>query len=436
MAITRERVDGAAVLEKEKRYVLHPWASQSKLAAPVMVGAKGCTLWDADGKEYLDFSSQLCNVHLGFQDQRVVDAIVAQAQQLCYVSPVYLSEPRARLAELIARIAPGDLNQSYFVVGGSEANEAAIQLARLCTGRTKILSFYRGYHGATYGAHSVSGGTGRHAAGLGIPGVVHVLEQDADQVDQIIQLEGANDVAAVILEPIRVGDGVAMPPPGFLASLRAVCDRHGVLLIFDEVVTGFGRTGKWFACDHWNVVPDMMTLAKGLNSGYAALGAVVVSDRVAAHFRETVIPFGFTNGGQPLAFASAIAVIEALREDKLVERSAWLGEVLLAELRHFPERHPSVGEVRGLGIMAGVELVKNQRTREPLVPPLAPRNVAIPSVLDGFKKHLLDHGLIAPVGGNVLRLYPPLCVTEEELHRGLRIVDEALALTDALVDPA
>lgn len=434
MAIMQERVDGAAVREKEKRYVLHPWASQSKLDAPVMVGAKGCTLWDADGKEYLDFSSQLCNVHLGFQDQRVIDALVAQAQQLCYVSPVYLSEPRARLAELIAEIAPGDLNQSYFVVGGSEANEAAIQIARLCTGRTKILSFYRGYHGATYGAHSVSGGISRHAAGLGIPGVVHVLEQDADHVDQIIQLEGPDNVAAVILEPIRVGDGVAMPPPGFLPRLREVCDRYGVLLVFDEVVTGFGRTGKWFACEHWDVVPDIMTLAKGLNSGYAALGAVVVSDRAAAHFQENTIPFGFTNGGQPLAFAVAIAVIEALRADGLVERSARLGEGMLDELRRMQSRHPSVGEVRGLGVMAGIELVKNSRTREPLVPPLAPRNVSTPSVLDGFKKHMLDRGLIAPIGGNVLRLYPPLCVTEEELRRGLAIVDEALALTDALVE--
>jgi taurine--2-oxoglutarate transaminase len=180
----------------------------------------------------------------------------------------------------------------------------------------------------------------------------------------------------------------------------------------------------------------MMTLAKGLNSGYAALGAVVVRDRVATYFQENVISFGFTNGGQPLAFAAAVAVIEALRVDKLVERSARLGEVLLAELRRFRERHRSVGEVRGLGIMAGVELVKNQRTGEPLVSPLAPRNVATPSVLDGFKKHLLDNGLIAPIGGNVLRLYPPLCVSEEELHRGLRIVDEALALTDALADPA
>ena len=447
--MTQKSIDAAAVREKERKYVLHPWAVQSKVDAPLMVRAKGITLWDADGKEYLDFSSQLCNVHLGFQNQRVIDAINEQANELCYVSPVYLNGPSARLAELIATYAPGDLTKSYFVVGGSEANEVAIQLARLYTGRTKIISMYRGYHGATYGAHSISGGINRHAAGLGIPGVVHALEQDcyrcpfgqtypgcriecAEQIEHVIQLEGADDVAAVIVEPIRVGDGVMIPPAEYLPKLRDICDRYGVLLIFDEVVTGFGRTGKWFACEHWNVVPDILTLAKGLNSGYAAVGAAVVRDRIAAYFDDHVIPFGFTNGGQPLAFAASCAVIETLRDEGLVERSARLGEVLLEELQTLRSRHVSLGEIRCLGLMAGIELVRNRETREPLVPVLAPRNVPTASPLDPFKKRLLERGLIAPIGGNVLRLYPPLCVTDAELGRGLAIVDEALELTDAL----
>lgn len=453
MGTIKPSINGATLRAIDRRYVLHPWAVQSKVDAPLMVGAKGCTLMDADGKEYLDFSSQLCNVNLGFQDQRVVDAITAQAQHLCYLSPVYLNEPRARLAELVAEFVPGDLTQSYFVVGGSEANEVALQLARMYTGRTKIISFYRSYHGATYGALSVSGGINRNTAGLGIAGVIHALEQDcyrcpfgqhypgcqiecAEQLDHLIRLEGADNVAAVILEPIRVGDGVMIPPPEYLPKLREICDRYGILLIFDEVVTGFGRTGKWFACEHWGVVPDIMTLAKGLNSGYAALGAVVVREHIAAHFANTVIPFGFTNGGQPLAFAAAIAVIDAYREDNLIARSAHLGEILLMELRRLQAKHPSVGEVRGLGLMAGLELVRDRATRVPLIPTLAPRNVSTPSVLDGFNKHLIERGLIAPLGGNVLRIHPPLCITEEELHRGLRIIDEALNLTDFLVASA
>jgi taurine--2-oxoglutarate transaminase len=239
-----------------------------------------------------------------------------------------------------------------------------------------------------------------------------------------------------MLEPIRVGDGVTIPPPEYLPRVREICDRHGILLIFDEVVTGFGRTGKWFASEHWNVVPDIMTLAKGLNSGYAAVGATVVRDHVADFFDTRAIPFGFTNNGQPLAFAAACAVIDALRDDCLVERSAQLGETMLAELKQMKERHPSVGEVRGLGLMAGVELVKNRATREPIVPVLAPRNIPGATPLDPFKKHLIDRGLIAPVGANVLRLYPPLCVTEAELQHGLAIVDEALELTDRLVTSA
>jgi taurine--2-oxoglutarate transaminase len=440
----------AEVRARDRRYVLHPWATQKEVDAPVIVGARGCTLWDADGKTYLDFSAQLCNVNLGFGDPRVIAAIERQARELAYVAPMYLNAPQARLAEQIAAVTPGDLVKTFFTVGGSEANEVAVQLARLYTGRPKIITSYRSYHGATYGGHSLSGGVARHASGFGIPGVVHALWQDcyrcpfgqtypgcriecAEQYAHLIELEDPRQVAAVLIEPIRVGDGVQIPPPEFLPKLRAICDRYGVLLILDEIVTGFGRTGRWFACEHWDVVPDMITLAKGLNSGYAAVGAVTVRQPIADFFEDHFIPFGFTNGGQPLAFAAASAVIEAYQQDGLVERSARLGQLLLAELRKLEERHPSIGEVRGLGLMAAIEFTRNRATKEPLLSPIAPVDYSARSPVDAFKARLLERGLIAPVRGNSVRIYPPLCVTEEELRWGLAIIDEALELTDAAI---
>ncbi len=451
MTIAIEQSRAAEIRARDRQYVLHPWATQSEVHAPIMVAARGCTLWDAEGKEYLDFSSQLCNVSLGFQDQRVIQAIAAQAAELAYVSPQYLNVPQVRLAEQIARVAPGDLTKSYFTVGGSEANEVAIQLARLATGRQKIISSYRGYHGATMGAHSVSGVVASSASGPGMPGAVHALWQDcydcpfgqtypgcrvecAEQYERLIQLEDPSQVAAILIEPIRVGDGVQIPPPEFLPRLRQICDRYGVLLILDEVVTGFGRTGRWFACDHWGVVPDMLTLAKGLNSGYAALGAVTVNQKLADYFENHFIHFGFTNGGQPLAFAAASAVLDAYEQDGLVERSAQLGHVLLTELRAIQSRHPCVGDVRGLGLMAALELTRSRVTRQPLISPIAPVNYGAASPLQAFKDRLSEQGLIAPLRGSTLRVYPPLCVTEAELARGLAIIDDALSLVDPLVE--
>ena len=450
MAVATERSSAEEIRARDRRYVLHPWATQSEVHAPIIVAAQGCTLWDADGKAYLDFSSQLGNVNLGFGDRRVIDAIADQAQRLAYVSPAYLNAPQARLAEQIARVTPGDLVKTYFTVGGSEANEVAIQLARLYTGRQKIISSYRGYHGATLGTHSVSGMVASNASGLGQPGAVHALWQDcyqcpfgqtypgcriecAEQYDYLIQLEDPRTVAAVILEPVRVGDGVQIPPPEFLPKLREICDRYDVLLILDEVVTGFGRTGRWFASEHWGVVPDIMTMAKGLNSGYAALGATTVNQKIADYFEDHFIHFGYTNGGQPLAFAVGSAVIEAYEQDGLIERSATLGQVLREELLGMQVRHRSVGDVRCLGLMGALELTSDRASRRSLISSIEPVNYSAPSPLEAMKAYLLEHGLIAPLRGSTLRVYPPLSISEAELRRGLAIMDEALALADALV---
>ena len=439
------------IRERDRRYVLHPWATQGEVHAPIMVAVKGCTLWDIEGKAYLDFSSQLANVNLGFGDQRIIDAIAAQARELAYVSPAYLNAPQARLAEQIAALAPGDLVKTFFSVGGSEANEVAIQLARLYTGRQKIITSYRSYHGGTLGTSSMSGTVASNASGLGEPGAVHALWQDcyqcpfgqvypgcriecAEQYEYLIQLEDPRQVAAVMLEPIRVGDGVQIPPPEFLPKVREICDRYDVLLILDEVVSGFGRIGKWFASEHWGVVPDIMTMAKGLNSGYAALGATTVRQKLADYFEDHFIHFGFTNGGQPLAFAVGSAVLEAYQQDGLVERSAELGKVLHAELLALQARHRSVGDVRCLGLMGALELTSDRTTRRSLISSIEPVNYSAPSPLEAMKQLLLERGLIAPLRGSTLRVYPPLCVTEAELRHGLAIIDEALELADALVD--
>lgn len=446
MTAKPETFDMEEVLAKSRNYVLHPWATQSSWKPLVFTAAQGCYLWDSQGKRYLDFSSQLTNVSVGYQHPRVVEAIVEQARRLCYLAPVHGNELAGRLGELIAEVVPGDLVQSFFTLGGSEANEVAIQLARMFTGRYKIISRWRSYHGATYGALSVSGGTGRLPAGPGIPGAVHVLWQDCyrcpfgqrypgcglecvEHIEQVVRLEGPDQIAAIIAEPF-VG-GVDDPPPEYWPRLREICDQHGILLIADEVITGFGRTGRWFGCDHFGVVPDIMTVAKGMNSGYAAVGATVVSQKIAEFFHERPIGFGFTSGGQPLGFAACIAVIETIKAESLVDNAQRLGELLTVELARLKERHPSIGHVHGRGLWWYLELVRDRQTKAPLVSPLKPSNVAEVGTLDEIRQFLLGNGLLTVAGGSVLRIQPPLSITEAQLREGLAIIDDALAIADA-----
>jgi taurine--2-oxoglutarate transaminase len=431
------------IREEYRRYVLHPWSVQAEIKPLAIVGGKGATLWDAEGRRFVDFSAQLANVGVGYQDPRVVDALVRQARELCYVSGLHAHPLTAQLARRIAERMPGNLARTYFTVGGSEANEVAIQIARMVTGRPKIISRYRSYHGATYGALSATGTPGRLAAGLGIAGALHALEQDcyrcpfgqhypgchiecAEQFDHLIQLEGPDQVAAIIVEP--VGTGVLIPPPEYLPKLRQICDRHGVLLIFDEVVSGFGRSGKWFACEHWDVVPDIMTVAKGLNSGYGAIGATVVSAPIADYFETHLLPMGFTNGGQPLAFAAALAVLDVIEEDHLVERSAALGQIAREELARLQANHDCIGDARSLGLWGAIELVIDRATKEPLASPLRPTNTSSPGPLDALRAYCLDHGLLLRTGASNITFSPPLCMSEEELRRAFAILDEGLAL--------
>ncbi len=436
---------GRQVVADAKQYVLHSWSVQDALDPIPVAGAEGRHFWDYDGKRYLDFASQLVNVSIGHQHPKVIAAIKDQAEKLCTIGPPMATEPRSTLARMLADQTPGDLTMSFFTNGGAEANENAIKLARWYTGRHKVIARYRSYHGATGGAITLTGDPRRWPAEPGIPGVVRMLDPytyrcpaghpdpcpvctGAPHLEEILQYEGANTVAAVILETITGTNGVIVPPDGYLQAIRGVCDRHGILLITDEVMAGFGRTGKWFAVENWDVVPDILTVAKGINSGYVPLGAMVVREPIADWVRDKYFAGGLTYSGHPLACASAIASIEAFKEEGIVENAAEMGGLFAEELRALQERHPSIGEVRGLGCFWGIELVKDRGTREPLVPFNATGEAFAP--VARLSKAALERGLYLMTHWNVVMVCPPLTITSEEIEEGIAILDEALAVAD------
>ncbi|MDQ2983665.1 MAG: aminotransferase class III-fold pyridoxal phosphate-dependent enzyme, partial [Actinomycetota bacterium] len=388
---------------------------------------------------------QLVNLSLGHQHPKVVAAIKEQADKLCTIGPPMAHEARSELARLLAEVTPGDLTMSFFTNGGAEANENAIKLARWYTGRHKIVARYRSYHGATAGAITLTGDPRRWPAEPGLPGVVRMLDPytyrcpaghpdpcpvctGGPHLEEILQYEGPQNVAAVIMETIVGTNGIIVPPDGYLQSIRETCDRHGVLLIFDEVMAGFGRSGRWFACDHWDVVPDILTVAKGINSGYVPLGAMIVSEKLADWAQDHFFSGGLTYSGHVLACASGIASIEAYQEEGIVENSAAMGEVLAKELPRLMERHASIGEVRGKGLFWGIELVRDRDTREPLVPYNASGEAAAP-VLQ-LAKAAMERGLYLFIHWNVVMIAPPLTITREELDEGLEILDEVLTAVD------
>jgi taurine--2-oxoglutarate transaminase len=446
MAIVESNQElGRQIVADAKEYVLHSWSVQSALDPIPVAGGEGRYFWDYEGKRYLDFASQLVNLSLGHQHPKVVAAIKEQAEKLCTIGPPMATEARSTLARMLAEVTPGDLTMSFFTNGGAEANENAIKLARWYTGRHKIIARYRSYHGATAGAITLTGDPRRWPAEPGIPGVVRMLDpytyrcpaghpdpcpvcSGAPHFEEILQYEGAHTVAAVILETVVGTNGIIVPPDGYLQSIRETCDRHGILLICDEVMAGFGRTGKWFACENWDVVPDILTVAKGINSGYVPLGAMVISRKLADWVRDVPFAGGLTYSGHPLACASGVASIEAYKEEGIVENAAAHGEYLATELRALQDRHPSIGDVRGLGLFWGLELVRNRETREPLVPFNAGGESAAP--VGRVVKAALERGLYLFVHWNVVIIAPPLTITREELDEGLGVLDEVLAIAD------
>ena len=440
---------GDQVKADAKRYVLHSWSVQDALDPIAVAGAEGRYFWDYDGNRYLDFASQLVNVSIGHQHPKLVAAIKEQADKLCTIGPPMATEPRSKLARLLAEVTPGDISMAFFTNGGAEANENAIKLARWYTGRHKIVARYRSYHGATAGAITLTGDPRRWPSEPGIPGVVRMFDPftyrcpaghpdpcpvctGAPHLEEILQYEGPETVAAVILEPVTGTNGVIVPPDGYLQSIREVCDRHGILLIADEVMAGFGRTGEWFAVDHWDVVPDILTMAKGINSGYIPLGAMAIREPIAQWLRDKYFAGGLTYSGHPLACAVGVASIEAFREEGIVEHAAAMGAEFSDALYGLAERHPSIGEVRGLGCFWGLELVRNRDTREPLVPFNATGDAAAP--VGRLAKAALERGLYLMTHWNVVMVCPPLTITPEELAEGVAVLDDVLAIADEYYD--
>ncbi len=434
--------------EMERQYVLHSWTVQSRYNSPVVVTGDGASFVDMDGRRYLDFTSQaMCN-NLGHQHPRVVKAIVEQAQKLCFIQGSWGCEPRAKLAKRLAEVVPMERAKTFFTNAGAESNENAIKFARWFTGKQKIITRYRSYHGASAGAMSLTGDPRRWAAEPGIPGVIRAFDaycyrcsmgleypscnlRCAQQIDEMIMYEGAANVAAVLIEPIVGTNGILVPPDGYLQRLREICDANQVLLICDEVMTGFGRTGSWFACQHWDVVPDIIVTAKGLTGALIPLGAVIVSGKIADAFENRMLYAGLTYLGHTLACAAGVAALEAYEQENLIEHSRVLGDRMLARLREMQTRHPSIGEVRGKGLFAAVELVKDRQSREPFVP----FNVDSP-VLGRIAREAKERGVIFMARWNYFVLAPPLVITETELDRALDMLDELLVYADAEVTSA
>jgi taurine---2-oxoglutarate transaminase len=426
------------------------WSAQAKVKPIPIKSAKGVYFWDVEGKRYLDLNSMVMCSNIGHGDERVIEAITSQARELAFAGPGMATRPRALLGKLLAQVTPPGLDTFLYTLGGADANENAIKLARGATGKFKILSRYRSYHGATYGALAATGDPRRTQWEPAVmPGVVHFLdpyryrssfhqhgevsEEEFSQdylrhLEEIIQFERPETIAAVLIETVTGTNGVIVPPAGYLRGVRALCDRYNLLLICDEVMSGFGRTGRWFAVEHWDVTPDLMTMAKGLTSGYAPLGAVAMKKEIAAAYAEHEYVGGLTYNGHPISLAAAAAVIQVMNDDHLVDRAAESGKIMAEMLAELVERHPSVGEVRSIGLFGVIELVRNRKTKEPM----APFNGSSPEMA-ALRAYLLEKGVFIYTHWHTILLLPPLIISPEQLQEGFAEIDRALEITDRAV---
>lgn len=438
----------------EVENIFHSWSFQPAQSPPRVVSAEGIRFVTESGKEMLDFSSCYVTHNIGHQDKRVIEAIKEQADKLCCVAPSLSTEPRAKLAKVLADITPGDLERTFLTLGGTEANETAIKICHQYTGKRKIISRYRTYHGGTAASMSLSLGDSRSwAQVLGGTEIVQVPQpycyrcmfgqsypacelRCVKYIDEVIELEGGSDtVAGIIFEPVTGANGIIVPPDEYFPELRKVCDKWGVLMIADEVMSGFGRTGEWFALDHWDVVPDIMSLAKGLSGAYMPLGAAIARKDIGDYFKDHFFSHGATYMGHALACATALRVISIYEEDSLIENSKVMGKYLLDKALELKDKHKSVGDVRGLGLFVGLELVKNKKSREPLLAVDAKIRPGMNPKLEVAKK-LGELGMIAMAGNpsNVIAMAPPLMVTKDDIDEGIAKMDEALKEADKYAD--
>jgi len=433
-AIINPTMTGKEIVDLCKKHTLYEWSAQSKVDPIPVARTKGIYFWTPEGKRFIDFNSQLMSVNIGHGDERVINAIKEQAETLAYANPFMAHEPRARLGAKLAEITPGDIDTFFFTNGGAEATENAIKLARFFTGRHKIMARYRSYHGATAGSISLTGDPRRWAAEPGIPGVVHVLdpyhgiergwesaETSLAMIEETMQLEGPHTIAAFILETVVGTNGILIAPDGYLEGVRKLCDKYGILMIADEVMAGFGRTGEWFAVDHWKVVPDLICMAKGLTSSYLPLGAVGMR-------HHKVFYGGLTYNSHPMGCAAALATIRVYEEDHLIENARKMGAVMKQLGADLLARHASVGAVRSIGLFGIVELIRSRKTHQPM----APFN-GTSEEMTALGRYFREQGLYTLVRWNTFFTNPPLCINEQQLREAFAIIDMGLEITDKAV---
>lgn len=444
MSILQADID--TIIEDNLNHTLFSWSKQKGIAPLCIESAKRVYLHTCDGRKVIDFSSGLMNVNIGHGHPRVTQAVVKQMEKVSYVTPACATEVRGQLGKKLAEICPGDLNKAFFTVCGATAIENAIKLARLYTGRHKILTRYRSYHGATMGAMSAGGDPRRHKVDMHqganfvhfeIPYQYRSSGEDwvkecEEQLERIVAYEGPDNIAAILLEGESGSSGCLKLPPGYWKKLREICDRYGILLIADEVMSGFGRTGQWFGVDNYDVVPDLMAMAKGLTSGYLPLGCLMVSDKIAAKFEDEMLALGLTYSAHAISCAAALEVIKIYEDENLIENARNMGKYLETQIEVLKENHPSIGDFRNTGLLGALELVKNRSTKAPMAPFNAkPEEMKVMSEVAAKIKEL---GMYTFVRWGYIFIAPPLCITKKEIDEGLNIISEALKIADRAVD--
>ena len=437
----------AEIIRNNLDYTLFSWSKQAGIAPIAVEYGEGVYLCDHDGKKYIDFSSGLMNVNIGHGNQRVTQAVVKQMQQVSYVTPSCVTKVRGELGKKLAEICPGDLNKAFFTLCGATSIENAIKLARISTGRHKIISRYQSYHGSTYGVMSAGGDPRKIPADAQqAPNFVHIdipylyrwphgpeslLQSATDQLERILAYEGTGTVAAILLEGESGSSGCLKYPEGYLLNVREICDKYGILLIIDEVMSGFGRTGKWFGFEHHHIVPDMIAMAKGLTAGYLPFGCLMVSDRIASKFNDTMLPLGLTYSAHPVSCAAALETLQIYEDDHLIENAAEMGQYINAQIELLKQKHPSIGDWRNTGLLGCLELVKNRTSKEPMAPFNA--KPAEMEVMNKVAAKIKELGMYTFVRWSYVFIAPPLCITKAQVDEGLAIISEALLIADEYV---
>lgn len=444
-------MDKQEIIDLNKTYNFFPWVTQGVFQPLPLDRGEGVYFYDTEGKKYLDFSSQLMNVSAGLGNKKIIAAIQEQAVRMAYIHPSYATESKGKLSKKLAELTPGNLRKTLFTCSGAEANENAIKFAKLYTGRSKFLARYRSFHGTTAGALSLTGDPYRQPVEPMIPGVVHFMDpycyrcpfgwtkktchrECISHVQQVMELEGPDKIAGIILEGVTGSNGIIIPPDEYWPAVRELCDRYGILLIDDEVMSGFGRTGKWFGIDNWGVSPDIMTMGKGITSGYVPLAGVIVSSDISDFFDDKPLPMGLTNNAHPLGIAASLAAIQVYEEENLIENSRNMGHVLSDGLEELKARHPSVGDVRSIGLFSTIELVRDRESKRPLSPqPGTPKHTGDTIIAPKLMGAMKEMGMHCFAKWNYIFPVPPLSISNTQILDGISILDKVLDLTDNMI---